>query len=38
MAVKGYAAHCSDAVREEELPGPEGAAIRVRCRYRRLGG
>lgn len=38
MAVKGYAAHCSDAVREEELPGPEGAVIRVRCRYRRLGG
>lgn len=36
MAIKGYPDHCADAVREVELPAPDGSAVRVRCRYRRL--
>jgi hypothetical protein len=36
MAIKGYARHCADAVREVTLPGPGGEAVRVKVRYRRL--
>lgn len=36
MAIKGYGRHCVDAERELELPAPDGGAVRVRCRYRRL--
>ncbi|HEX7238815.1 MAG TPA: AAA domain-containing protein [Longimicrobiaceae bacterium] len=36
MAIKGYGRHCADAVREVELPDPEGRPVAVRCRYRRL--
>ncbi|HEV2148320.1 MAG TPA: AAA domain-containing protein, partial [Longimicrobiaceae bacterium] len=36
MAIKGYGRHCADAVREVELPTPDGGAVRARCRYRRL--
>lgn len=38
MAIKGYGRHCADAVREVELPGPEGGVVRTVCRYRRLTG
>jgi DNA replication ATP-dependent helicase Dna2 len=37
MAVKGYPAHCADAVRDVELPGPGGAIVLVTIRTRRLG-
>ncbi|HEX8276017.1 MAG TPA: AAA domain-containing protein [Longimicrobiaceae bacterium] len=36
MAIKGYGRHCADAVRDVDLPAPDGGAVRVRCRYRRL--
>jgi DNA replication ATP-dependent helicase Dna2 len=36
MAIKGYGRHCVDGEREVELPAPDGGAVRVRCRYRRL--
>lgn len=36
MAIKGYGRHCVDAVREVDLPAPDGGAVRVRCGYRRL--
>lgn len=36
MAIKGYARHCADALREVALPGPDGEAVRVRVRCRRL--
>nr|MBA2244547.1 AAA family ATPase [Gemmatimonadota bacterium] len=38
MAIQGYRDHCRDGVREVELPGPAGEAVRVRCHYRRLRG
>ncbi len=36
MAIKGYAAHCSDAVRDVVLPGPDGEPVRAVVRVRRL--
>jgi DNA replication ATP-dependent helicase Dna2 len=38
MAIKGYGRHCADAVREVELPSPDGGTVRARCLYRRLQG
>jgi superfamily I DNA and/or RNA helicase len=36
MAIKGYGRHCVDDLREVDLPAPDGGAVRVKCRYRRL--
>jgi DNA replication ATP-dependent helicase Dna2 len=36
MAIKGYSAHCADAVREAQLPDGQGGQVRVRCHYRTL--
>jgi superfamily I DNA and/or RNA helicase len=36
MALKGYVAHCRDALREITLPGPDGSPVRMRCHYRSL--
>lgn len=38
MAIKGYAAHCSDGSCTLELPVPRGGTVQVTCRYRRLSG
>jgi DNA replication ATP-dependent helicase Dna2 len=36
MALKGYAGHCRDEVREVVLPAPDGASVAVRCHFRKL--
>jgi hypothetical protein len=36
MAVKGYPAHCSDAMREIDLPAPGGEVVRAMVRTRRV--
>jgi DNA replication ATP-dependent helicase Dna2 len=36
MAIKAFPGHCGDGVREVELPGPRGAAVRARLQYRRV--
>jgi hypothetical protein len=34
MAVKGYPGHCTDQVRDVELPGPAGVLVPARIRVR----
>jgi superfamily I DNA and/or RNA helicase len=36
MALKGYVSHCRDGDRDFTLPGPDGAPVQLRCRYRAL--
>ncbi|HET6764855.1 MAG TPA: ATP-binding protein, partial [Longimicrobiaceae bacterium] len=38
MAVKGYPGHCTDEVRDVELPGPGGIVVPARIRVRKVRG
>ena len=35
-AIKGYPAHCADAIRDVTLPAPDGDPVYARCHYLRL--